>query len=118
MLFHCPRGRRPDPRVAHATLSAQRSPISMRMSTTRAALAAGSLTLGIWAAVGGGLSYAASPSQTSCQSSGGTFFKVNGTVTCTFTTSDPVGNSESSGGQSQTRDTTTKNGGQGNLGNK
>jgi hypothetical protein len=90
----------------------------MRVTTARAAVAAGSLTLGIWAALGGGLSYAASPSQTSCERSGGTFFKVNGTVTCTFATSDPVGNSESSGGKSQSRDTTTTNGGQGNLGNK
>jgi hypothetical protein len=90
----------------------------MRVTSTRAALAAGSLTLGIWAAVGGGMAYGASPSQTSCENSGGTFYKVNGTVYCTFTTSDPVGNSEASGGKSQTRDTTTTNTGQGNSGNK
>ena len=40
--------------------------------------------------------------------------KDQGTITCT--TSDPVGNSESSNGNSQTRDTSTTS--QGNLTNK
>jgi hypothetical protein len=40
--------------------------------------------------------------------------KDQGTVTCA--SSDPVGNSESSGGKSQTKDTTTTS--QGNLTNK
>jgi hypothetical protein len=40
--------------------------------------------------------------------------KVNGTITCT--SSDPVGNSENSGGQSQSRDTDTSS--QGNFTNK
>lgn len=90
----------------------------MKLTKSGAAMAAGTLTLGMWIGIGSTLASAASPSQTSCESSGGTFYKVNGTVTCTFATSDPVGNSEASGGQSQTRDTTTTNGGQGNLGNK
>ena len=90
----------------------------MTLTSTRNAAVAGTLTLGVWLGLGSGLGYAASPSQTSCESAGGTFFKVNGSVVCTFTVVDPVGNSEASGGQSQTRDTTTKNGGQGNLSNK
>ena len=40
--------------------------------------------------------------------------KVQGTITCE--TEDPVGNSENSGGNSQTRETTTTS--QGNLSNK
>jgi hypothetical protein len=90
----------------------------MKLLNKRTAAAAGTITLGLWIGLGSTVGYAASPSQTSCQSAGGTFYKVNGTVVCTFTTVDPVGNSESSGGQSQTRDTTTKTGGQGNIGNK
>ena len=89
----------------------------MNLISKRAAAAAGAITLGVWMGLGS-VGYAASPSQTSCESSGGTFYKVNGSVVCTFTVVDPVGNSESSGGQSQTRDTTTKDGGQGNLSNK
>jgi hypothetical protein len=87
----------------------------MKLVSTRTAAAAGTITLGVWLGLGSGLGYAASPSQTSCESAGGTFFKVNGSVVCTFTVVDPVGNSESSGGKSQTRDTTTADGGQGNL---
>jgi hypothetical protein len=90
----------------------------MKLLSTRAAATAGAVTLGVWMGLGSGLGYAASPSQTSCESSGGTFYKVNGSVVCTFTVVDPVGNSENSDGHSQTRDTTTTNGGQGNLGNK
>jgi hypothetical protein len=81
-------------------------------------MAVGTLTLGAFVVLGSGLGYAASPSQTSCETSGGTFFKVNGAVVCTFTVVDPVGNSENSDGKSQTRDTTVKQGGQGNLSNK
>ena len=90
----------------------------MRILTSRTAAVLGTLTLGGFVALGSGLGHAASPSQTSCEAAGGTFFKVNGSVVCTFTVVDPVGNSESSDGKSQTRDTTTKNGGQGNLSNK
>ena len=90
----------------------------MRILSPRTTLAIGTLTLGTFVALGSGLGHAASPSQTSCEGAGGTFFKVNGSVVCTFTSYDPVGNSESSGGKSQTRDTTTKNSGQGNLSNK
>jgi hypothetical protein len=41
-----------------------------------------------------------SPSQQSCETSGGTFTRVQGKVTCVI--EDPVGNSENSGGHSQT----------------
>jgi hypothetical protein len=65
------------------------------------------------------VSNAASPSQTQCESAGGTFSRTNGSVSCVYpVVSDPVGNSESSGGQSQTVDTQTTTGGQGNSGNK
>jgi hypothetical protein len=90
----------------------------MKLVNKKAAVAAGSVTLGMWLALGSGLGYAASPSEIACADAGGTFFKVNGQRVCTFTVIDPVGNSESSDGQSQTRDTTTKNTGQGNLSNK
>ena len=90
----------------------------MRSLSSRTAVAVGTFTLGAFVALGSGLGHAASPSQTSCESAGGTFFKVNGSVVCTFTVIDPVGNSENSDGQSQTRDTTTSKGGQGNLSNK
>ena len=69
----------------------------------------------LWLAPSAG---AASPSQEECEAAGGTFSKTNGTVSCVIATSDPVGNSEASGGKSQTRDTTTTSGGQGNLDNK
>jgi hypothetical protein len=61
-----------------------------------------------------GAASAASPSQQQCEAAGGTFTKTNGSVSCVV--SDPVGNSENSGGRSQTRDTDA--GGQGNLNNK
>ena len=89
----------------------------MNLISKRAAAAAGAITLGVWMGLGS-VGYAASPSQTKCEAAGGTFYKVHGSVVCTFTVVDPVGNSESSGGKSQTRDTTTVDGGQGNLGNK
>ena len=66
---------------------------------------------------GGGIALtagAASPSETECLASGGTFTKVRGEVSCV--TVDPVGNSEASGGKSQTRDTDTT--GRGNIDNK
>ncbi len=53
---------------------------------------------------------AASPSQTQCEASGGTFTKVNGTDTCTSTTH--VGNSTNSA------TATSTDSGQGNTGNK
>ena len=43
--------------------------------------------------------FADSPSQQNCEASGGTFDRTQGTVSCTIL--DPVGNSESSGGHSQ-----------------
>ena len=49
-----------------------------------------------------GATLAASPSQQECEAAGGTFDRTNGTATCVV--SDPVGNSEASGGKSQTRD--------------
>ncbi|MDP3969595.1 MAG: hypothetical protein Q8Q02_15090 [Nocardioides sp.] len=62
---------------------------------------------------------AASPSQTECEASGGTFDRTQGTVTCTYpTVSDPVGNSEKSGGKSQTVDTTEEESSKGTLNNK
>jgi hypothetical protein len=61
---------------------------------------------------------AASPSQTQCESAGGTFSRDGGQVSCTFTTSDPVGNSESSGGHSQTVDTTDQTTSNGTLNNR
>lgn len=69
-------------------------------------------------AFGMGSALAASPSQLECEAAGGTFDRQNGQVSCTFATSDPVGNSESSDGKSQTRDTTDTDTGQGNSGNK
>jgi hypothetical protein len=50
--------------------------------------------------------FAASPSQQTCEASGGTFSRTNGEVTCTT----HVGNSDNS--------QTVDSGGQGNLGNK
>jgi hypothetical protein len=41
-----------------------------------------------------------SPSEQNCEASGGTFTRVQGKVACV--TEDPVGNSESDGGHSQT----------------
>lgn len=41
-----------------------------------------------------------SPSERDCEAAGGTFTRVQGKVTCVI--EDPVGNSENSGGHSQT----------------
>ena len=90
----------------------------MRSSSTPMRALIIALFAGFAVMFSGGVASAASPSQTACEDSGGTFAKVNGSVSCTYETSDPVGNSEASGGQSQTRDTTTVKGGQGNLSNK
>jgi len=60
-----------------------------------------------------GAALADSPSKQDCEASGGTFTRVMGTVTCTI--SDPVGQSEHSGGQSQ--NTTDKESSQGTLQN-
>jgi hypothetical protein len=52
---------------------------------------------------------AASPSERDCEAAGGTFTRDGGQVSCE--TEDPVGNSENSGGQSQTTtDTESSNG--------
>jgi hypothetical protein len=61
--------------------------------------------------VGSTSAWAASPSQQECEAAGGTFGKEQGTVTCTV--KDPVGESEASGGKSQTRDVAEKD--QGNI---
>ena len=46
------------------------------------------------------------PSQTQCEAAGGDFMRDAGTVSCVSpVVSDPVGNSENSGGKSQTVDT-------------
>jgi hypothetical protein len=56
------------------------------------------LVLGMFAPA----SLAISPSEQECIDSGGEWERDGGTVSCTY--SDPVGNSENSGGKSQTRD--------------
>lgn len=56
---------------------------------------------------------AVSPSERDCEAAGGTFSRDGGHVSCTFTVEDPVGNSENSGGKSQSTtetDTTESNG--------
>ena len=83
----------------------------MTLSRTQTRLAAVTFALGIGLGASMGMSSAASPSQTQCEAAGGTFTKTNGTATCTI--SDPVGNSESSDGRSQTRDSADSE--QGNL---
>ena len=60
---------------------------------------------------------AISPSEQACIDSDGTWVKDGGTVSCTHETSDPVGNSESSGGKSQTRDTSETDSSNGTLNN-
>ena len=60
---------------------------------------------------------AISPSEQACIDSGGNWAKDGGTVSCTHTTSDPVGNSESSGGKSQSRDTSDTDSSNGTLNN-
>ena len=72
-----------------------------------AAITAVTLALVSWFAFGTTEAIAAQALPDGCQ-------KIQGTITCA--TSDPVGNSESSGGKSQTRDTSTTS--QGNLTNK
>jgi hypothetical protein len=84
-----------------------------RRNTMKKALVAGALGLGFLIGSAGAAS-AVSPSEQQCEASGGEFTRTNGSVSCV--TSDPVGNSENSGGKSQTRD--TDEGGQGNLSNK
>jgi hypothetical protein len=83
----------------------------VKFSRTQSRLAVATFSVGLAMGATMGLSGAASPSQTSCTEAGGTFTKVNGVVTCTVV--DPVGNSEASGGKSQTRDTSDAE--QGNL---
>ena len=62
--------------------------------------------------------FAASPSQLECEAAGGTFSRDGGTVTCVYpVVSDPVGNSENSGGKSQTRDTQDTESSNGTLNN-
>ena len=63
-------------------------------------------------------SFAVSPSERDCEAAGGTFDRTNGQVSCVTIVVDPVGNSERSGGKSQTTDTETNDTGQGNSGNK
>ena len=63
--------------------------------------------------------FAASPSQLECEAAGGTFDRTNGEVSCVYpVVSDPVGNSERSGGKSQTVDTQETESSQGTLNNK
>ena len=68
--------------------------------------------------IGAAPAFAASPSQTQCEADGGTFSRDGGTVSCVYpVVSDPVGNSESSGGKSQTRDTQDTESSNGTLNN-
>ena len=60
----------------------------------------------------------ASPSQAECEQAGGTFDRSQGEVSCTFVTSDPVGNSENSGGNSQTVDSEDTESSNGTLNNQ
>jgi hypothetical protein len=61
--------------------------------------------------------FAASPSQESCEASGGTFTKEGGDVQCVTSTTDNVGNAPANS-NSQTTTTTTTTTGQGNIENK
>lgn len=61
-----------------------------------------------------GGAFADSPSERECERQGGTFTRVNGKVTCLV--EDPVGQSEHSGGHSQT--TTEEESSQGTFNNK
>ena len=79
----------------------------MTLTKKRLVAAGGTFALGLYLGLTP-LAGAASPSQEACT---GTFTKVKGTVTCTVI--DPVGNSEVSGGKSQSRDTADAE--QGNL---
>jgi hypothetical protein len=66
----------------------------------------------------GGVASAASPSQQQCEAEGGTFDRTQGTVSCTFESSEPVGNSGNSGGNSQTVDSTDTESSKGTLQNE
>jgi hypothetical protein len=69
--------------------------------------------------VGAAPAFGASPSQRDCEAAGGTFTRDGGTVTCVYPeVSDPVGNSERSGGKSQTVDTQETESSNGTLNNK
>jgi hypothetical protein len=61
---------------------------------------------------------AVSPSEAECEAAGGTFSRDQGTVSCVIATSDPVGNSENSGGKSQTVDSEDTETSQGNTTNE
>ena len=68
--------------------------------------------------LGASPAFAAPPSETACTDAGGTFERVNGQVSCIYpVVSDPVGNSENSGGKSQTRDTQDTESSNGTLNN-
>jgi len=68
--------------------------------------------------LGAGPAFAASPSQLECEAAGGTFDRTNGQVSCVYpVVSDPVGNSERSGGKSQTVDTQETESSNGTLNN-
>jgi hypothetical protein len=66
----------------------------------------------------GGVASAVSPSQQECEDAGGTFDRTQGTVSCTFESSEPVGNSGNSGGKSQTVDSTEEESSKGTLKNQ
>ncbi len=69
--------------------------------------------------IGAAPAFGASPSQLECEAGGGTFSRDGGTVSCVYpVVSDPVGNSENSGGKSQTRDTQETESSNGTLKNK
>ena len=69
--------------------------------------------------LGAAPAFGVSPSQLECEAAGGTFERSGGTVTCTYpVVSDPVGNSERSGGKSQTVDTQETESSNGTLNNK
>ena len=68
--------------------------------------------------IGAQASQGASWSERECIEDGGTFDRVQGEVICLIVTEDPVGNSENSGGKSQSTTTETENTGRGNSGNK
>ena len=84
---------------------------------TRRALATTAIT--VLCLLGASPAFAASPSETACTDAGGTFERVNGQVSCIYpVVSDPVGNSENSGGKSQTVDTQDTETSNGTLNNK
>jgi hypothetical protein len=74
----------------------------MIVTKKHVATAVGTFALGLYLGLTP-LAGAASPSQQECEANGGSFSRTNGTVTCTVV--DPVGQSEASGGKSQSRDT-------------